>query len=439
MVTKNEAQMKKIRNFYKIPILLGLGILLIFSGCNKDDAPETKPLVSTSSVSDITQTSANLNGEVTNAGSSAVTTRGFAYSIETAPDIADLTVAAGSGTGNFNAVVSNLTANTTYFVRAYATNDVGTTYGNEVSFTTSPGAPMVTTMVATNVETFTAEVGGEVTNDGGHPVTDRGIVWSTEANPDMTDNVVAGGTGIGAFTITLVDLEPETTYYTKAYATNSIATTFGQEESFTTPAYTVSDVDGNVYGVIELCGQFWLTSNLKTTKYTNGDPLTDGSVTNFDWLNNTEGAFTYPNGEPTNNDHFGKLYNFEAIRDSRGVCPTGWHVATDTNWGELEVCYGMDPAEVYTGVTRTCPRAPELFEGGISGLDITKAGSLFFSSITGATQWNGFGSRGWYFTGTVRTSTTNWNRELNRLDDPTKIYRAGSGRSNIGAVRCVRD
>src|SRR5919109_1492522 len=88
------------------------------------------------------------------------------------------------------------------------------------------------------------------------------------------------------------------------------------------PANTVMDGDGNVYSYITLCGKTWMTTNLKTTRYKDGDPITFGG-SGFNWLSTT-GAYTFPNEEVNKKDTFGLLYNSAAVNDSRGICPAGW-------------------------------------------------------------------------------------------------------------------
>ncbi len=95
------------------------------------------PILTTTSLTNITTTTAKSGGTVTSEGSSAVTTRGVVWSTSQNPTIANSKTVSGSGIGNFVSSISNLIANTTYYVRAYATNDSGTAYGNQQTFTTT--------------------------------------------------------------------------------------------------------------------------------------------------------------------------------------------------------------------------------------------------------------------------------------------------------------
>lgn len=205
------------------------------------DAPFEAAKVSTNPVTNVTSTSANVSGNVTSDGGEVVTQRGIVYSTSSNPTIADTKVVIAGTTGSYPANLTGLAAGTTYHVRAFATNSVGTSYGNDVSFTTtvpSSIATIITTDPVTNVTSTSAEVGGNVTNDGGAVVTVRGIVYSTSSDPTIADTkvVVAGTTG--SYTSNLTGLAEGTTYHVRAFATNSVGTSYGNDVSFTTISTT---------------------------------------------------------------------------------------------------------------------------------------------------------------------------------------------------------
>lgn len=167
----------------------------------------------------------------------ATISAGLCWSTITNPTVADTkTIDAGSA-GAFSSSIINLTGNTTYYVRAYATNSVGTVYGNEISFTTLPPViPSVVTTLASSIQGFSASSGGTISTDGGAPVTARGICWSTSTSPTTADSKTSNGSGIGTFTSSMTGLSLGTTYYVRSYATNSVGTAYGNEISFTTNA-----------------------------------------------------------------------------------------------------------------------------------------------------------------------------------------------------------
>ena len=213
--------------------------------------------ITTIPVSDITATSAKCGGIVNNSGNAAVTARGICWSTSHNPTINGHHTTDGSGTGNFNSTMTGLSANTAYFVRAYATNSAGTSYGNERGFTTPPPElPTVTTLSVYDIYTCSATCGGEVTNNGGATVTARGICWSTSHNPTTISSHTTNGSGTGAFTGSITGLSENTTYYVRAYATNSAGTAYGAERTFTTltlPTVTTSAVS-NITTNSATCG-----------------------------------------------------------------------------------------------------------------------------------------------------------------------------------------
>ena len=197
--------------------------------------PES-PVVTTSDVTDVTQNTAVSGGNVTDDGGSSVTARGVCWSTSQNPTVSDNHTTDGNGTGIFTSNITNLTANTTYYVRAYATNEKGTSYGEQKSFTTLQNIelPTVTTADVTDITQNTAMSGGNVTDDGGATVTARGVCWSKDPNPTIDNSFISNGSGIGGFIIEISGLTSATTYYVRAYATNEKGTSYGEQKSFTT-------------------------------------------------------------------------------------------------------------------------------------------------------------------------------------------------------------
>lgn len=199
----------------------------------------------------------------------------------------------------------------------------------------------LTTLPIGNITDIAAITGGNITNDGGTPVTQRGVVWSTSPSPTTANNSTTNGSGTGSFTSNLTSLSASTTYYVRAYATNSAGTAYGNELSFTTttggggivtnPGAGVT-FDGYTYTSIVLGnGQEWMAENLRTTTYANGDSIpnvTDGT----EWQSLTTGAWAHYNNDSQYENPYGKLYNWYTVDDPRNVCPTGWHVPTDAEY-----------------------------------------------------------------------------------------------------------
>jgi uncharacterized protein (TIGR02145 family) len=208
--------------------------------------PTGKPALSlsTAAVTEVDYTTATSGGEVTDEGSSAVISKGVCWSTSENPTILDSTTNEGGGTGSFVSHLTGLTQNRLYHVRAYATNSDETAYGESVSFTTNQwGTPTVaSTTAVVGVTSSTASSGGNVTSDNGTAVTVRGVCWGTSHNPTTADSKTTDGGGTGAFTSTLTGLACGTTYYVRAYATNSVGTSYGNEVTFSTSSTLPSSV-----------------------------------------------------------------------------------------------------------------------------------------------------------------------------------------------------
>ena len=204
------------------------------------------PTLTTAAITAVTGNSAAGGGEVTVSGGADVTARGICWDIAANPTVAKSKTTNGEGMGAFTSAMTGLLGNKTYYVRAYATNSAGTGYGPEVTFKTDTDLPTVTTTAVTAITKVSAVSGGNVTYDGGGTISARGLCWSMNANPSVTDNVIAGGTGTGAFVSNLTGLTLYTTYHVRAYATNSKGTVYGSDIQFTTLANTRTwNVPGN--------------------------------------------------------------------------------------------------------------------------------------------------------------------------------------------------
>ena len=201
----------------------------------------SRPTVETLATTDITITSATLHGNITDAGGTAVTSRGFYYGTD-ADNLSQI-LSAGSGNGEYSKTLSGLSVATTYYYCAFATNSAGTAIGEVMSFTSLDIVPpTVQTNAATSISTTGATLNGNVTTDGGATVTARGFVYGTSAS-NLSQNVQSG-TGTGSFTKSLTGLSHSTTYYYKAYATNAIGTNYGEVKQFTTSSYPQGAIGG---------------------------------------------------------------------------------------------------------------------------------------------------------------------------------------------------
>ncbi len=192
--------------------------------------------VETNSVTNITLTSALAVGAITTGGGGIVTARGFCWNTNPTPTIANNRINVGSGLGTFNADITNLSPGTTYYLRAFATNQAGTAYGSQISFTTISVKPAtVNAVTITSITKNGAFASSSVTADGGGAITARGICYGIVSNPTITNNIYNNnGTGIGTVSYSMSGLLSATTYYVRAYAVNSAGISYGTQTSFRT-------------------------------------------------------------------------------------------------------------------------------------------------------------------------------------------------------------
>lgn len=321
--------------------------------CVKDDNSVFLPNITTNAVSNITGSSAYCGGNVLSDGNSPITIKGLCWNTSTNPTISNYTTNNGTGTGSFSCMITGLQQGATYYLRAYATNSVGTAYGNQVSFTT-PLLPSVTTNAISSIINISAIGGGNVTDDAGALVSARGICWSTTNNPTLTNSYTTNGSGIGTFVSSLTNLTPGTTYYVRAYATNSNGTAYGNEVNFTTlvmglpcPGLQIitDSRDNNTYNTVQIGNQCWMSENLKylpsVTYPTNGSRTLP-----YYYVYDYQGTVVSDAKSTSKYATYGVLYNWTAAMANsssssnnpsgvQGVCPSGWHLPSDLEWTQL--------------------------------------------------------------------------------------------------------
>jgi len=311
----------------------------------------------------------------------------------------------------------------------------------------------------TNITNTTAILEGEVKATGWEDVTERGVALGLTKDftaPDLTFN---SGNGEGIYQVTATGLTPDQIYYYKAYAVNKIGTRYGKEYSFKTKGGgtpppppppppptgdTVVDVDGNKYKTVTIGGQIWMQQNLRVARYRNGDPIPNVTV-NSQWGSLTTGAFCWEGNDPSRDIPYGKLYNFYAVEDPRGICPVGWRVGTDNDWKVLETTAGMIASDLNVDGKR----------GEIQNVGgKLKALTWWSSPNTGATDEFGFSytpggyrsSDGLFFNrqnaGTYWTNTdaapNPWNRGM--ISSDKGIFRNQHVHKRTGLlIRCLKE
>jgi uncharacterized protein (TIGR02145 family) len=257
----------------------------------------------------------------------------------------------------------------------------------------------------------------------------------------------------------MTGLSPGTTYYVRAYATNSEGISYGDEESFTTKDTipTVSDIDGNIYGVVTIGFQTWMAENLRTTRYADESeiPLVEGT-SSWDNLLTTDKAYCWYDNSVDNRDMYGGLYTWAAAMNGaassdanpsgvQGVCPDGWHLPSDDEWIQLEQYLGMEAAELYSSNWRGTDQGGQLKEDGFAhwnSPNTEATNSSRFTALPGGSRtssgiFDGLGKWVFYWSTTVNTGSYAWIRFLNY--DYGGVFRDDLD-TRIGfSVRCAED
>ncbi|MGE4567787.1 MAG: hypothetical protein AB7C90_01220, partial [Bacteroidales bacterium] len=229
-----------MKNSSVINVILA-GLLLVLTFSCEEDTPTVIPSLSTVSVTNLTASSATSGGSITRDGGAPITAKGVCWSTSPNPTLAGNKTTDGSGLGSFASSITGLEPGTLYYIKAYATNRVGTAYGNEITATSLSTIATLSTGGLLAVTATSAIGGGNITSDGAAPITARGVCWSTRPNPTIAGSKTTNGTGTGSFTSFLTELTPVTTYYVRAYATNSVGTAYGNQVSVTTSYYGDGD------------------------------------------------------------------------------------------------------------------------------------------------------------------------------------------------------
>jgi uncharacterized protein (TIGR02145 family) len=204
-------------------------------------------------------------------------------------------------------------------------------------------APDITTTAPSAVTESAAKSGGTIVSNGGAAIITSGIVWSTSTNPTTAlPTKTTDGTLTGTFTSNITGLAASTTYYVRAYATNSVGTSYGSELMFVTlgAGGTVADTEGNIYNTVIIGTQTWMAQNLKTTHFADGSTIPNVkdamgwqylSTAAYVWYNNDSLAY--------HNSGYGALYNWFAVNSGK-LCPTGWHVPSVAEFTTLSTFLG---------------------------------------------------------------------------------------------------
>lgn len=321
-----------------------------------------------------------------------------------------------------------------------------------------PGVlPQISTSPVDMIARTAAGASGTIIDEDSDSITDKGFCWSLDVEPDLSDhsteNVFSEGEHMER---KMRGLLPNTTYYVRAFGTNSAGTVYGNEESFTTkPADpmtlynpdlrydSVQDIDGNTYKTIVIGEQEWMAENLKTTRYSDGEAIPHILLDPEIDLPMSPGYSWYENNEDVFKDIYGAYYNWFAINTGK-VCPSGWHIPSDEEWKELEMHLGMTSEEADEMGYRGSTEGEELKESGTYNWVLeSKVGSNLsgFTALPGGSALGGEGNISLWWTATpLDPGPDSWWILCRWLMwDGSWIARSEIDRPSLLSVRCLKD
>lgn len=234
-----------------------------------------------------------------------------------------------------------------YRLSAFAVDDIGYNSSETIIITIEIFTASVVTDTISEIKEHSAIISGDIADNGGSYVTEKGICWSTTSNPEIDDNKLIIGEGIGDFIVDLSGLESNRTYHIRAYAINEAGISYGEEVVFKTlyelEAFTDSR-DGIIYNTVKVGDQWWFAENLAYLP--NVTVPTTGSVaTPYNYVYNQTSCGCLGKAKANENYKiYGTLYNWKAAEN---VCPVGWHLPDDSEWEQLAE-YISDDNEGFT-------------------------------------------------------------------------------------------
>lgn len=284
------------------------------------------PEVETVPITEITATSAKCGGNVTKEGDGSVIAKGICWSTSENPTLFDKYTNDGSGPGEFVSQLNNLVTGTTYHVRAYATNDIGTTYGEDRYFTPQHQQLGIEFSGITEITAISAKCSATVTGDDGLGLVSKSFCWNMSGNPTINDAHTDDGTDLGEFSSVIGPLESNTKYHVCPYVQNSNKIAYGAELELTTEALPEGAVKG-LFSISETEQVYFSKGNLQfqastdTWRFAENQYDFVGGIYE-DWTGTTEYGNVYQNGVKCNNNEISPTY--DGWIDLFGWGTSGW-------------------------------------------------------------------------------------------------------------------
>lgn len=381
-----------------------LALLICFTlSCRDENFPTPEAAtVTTTSITEIKGSSAVGGGTIVSEGGNSISTRGICWSTNENPTIGDDKYEDETGLTSFSCEIDGLVGGTTYYVRAFATNNGGIAYGNSEKFTTLQ-VPVLTTDTPTSVSGTSAVCSGTITESYSLTITERGFCYGLESNPTIDNTKVVANTTSASFSSTITDLTSGTIYYIRAYAISSEGEVgYGNNVSFNTQ---ITDIDGNVYTSVKIGNQTWMVENYRAVHFIDG----------------TEITVQYHSNDT--NKEYGPSYSWNDVTKAN-FAPNGWHVPTDAEWRVLyeEVAtLGVKLKEAGTTHWNTDNGTNE------TGFTALGAAHVYGASLKDETTW-------WTSTENSTSEGVRW-----ALFDNGTIGRYANDKSMLFTVRLIKD
>ena len=409
------------------------------------------PVVTTSQPTELTWDHAIAGGEVLDDGGSPIIARGICVTTSDTdlPEITDRWdmwhTTDSTGIGKFTSTTKLVWAGAigtiaqTHYLRAYATNIIGTAYGELVTISPKSKPPsfpyikLVSKTATSAVIDYETAVPPET-----FKIDEIDICASTTPNASISGLHFLVPLHQNPNRDTIYGLIPNTTYYLRGYIKNESGFAYSPEISFTTWEGSLSDSDGNVYPYITIGNQVWMTENINTTKFTDGTNIAIVQD-NLVWGSSSTSAYCSYTG-------YGKLYNFYAIADTKKLCPSGWHIPSDGEWKTMEIYLGMTQNQADATGFRGNNEGGKLKYSGCPNYwtcqNIGATNTTGFNAVAAGYRYdNGLntnsGSSAGFWTSTESDATNAWSRSINY--DNAQISRISLNKKFGLSVRCLKD
>ncbi|HRZ96984.1 MAG TPA: fibrobacter succinogenes major paralogous domain-containing protein [Paludibacter sp.] len=401
--------------------------------------------VLTLTVSDVSQFTATCGGIITADEPGTMGNYGVCWSDTTSkPTINNNKTSENGGIVSFTSLITGLTINTTYYVRAYLTSAEGTVYGSTMSFKTTPGMATIKTNSVYDITDNSAKGEIQFINNGGSNVTNIGICWGNSMNPTfLSNNNNSTSTSTVKVSLNMTGLKEYTIYFARAFVSNAYGTSYGENIKFTTTGTSankgikfksglnygsISDIDGNIYKTITIGTQTWMAENLRVTRFRNGELIPTKTLDDTF----TESVEKYQ-FEQMNPEVYGKLYSWYAATDSRNICPEGYHLPSEEEWNTLINYLGGS---------------------SIAGSKMKEEGLIHWITNTSATNESGMTALPAGFLNAMQSMTFNsgtsnwWASNTYKPDSGISIYLIGNSsntqkmnanRNSALSIRCIKD